>query len=97
MIDIEFHPDTADEIRYSRKWYEQQTTGLGQDFLDEIEVAINTVRQLPDTWPIFHGKYRRYILRRFPYSLIYRLESEKIYVLAVMHNSRKPGYWQGRN
>ncbi|MBI3775205.1 MAG: hypothetical protein HY273_06575 [Gammaproteobacteria bacterium] len=42
-----------------------------------------------------NGK-RRYVMQRFPYSLIYTVSSEEIRILAVAHHSRRPGYWQGR-
>ena len=50
----------------------------------------------PETWASFKYGFRRYILTRFPFSVIYKEEKEKIYIIAVMHNSRKPNYWMER-
>ena len=51
---------------------------------------------MPDTWPIYlHGTWR-YLLDRFPYSVIYREKSGVIQIIAMAHHRRKPGYWSKR-
>jgi hypothetical protein len=45
---------------------------------------------------ILKGLFRRYLLQRFPYGLIYAVEGQTIFVVAVMHLKRKPGYWVSR-
>ncbi len=42
------------------------------------------------------GQTRKFPLRKFPYSLVYRVQGEVITVIAVAHQSREPGYWAGR-
>lgn len=69
---------------------------MGDDFLAELEAAYDAVAELPETWPKFQKGFRRYLLTRFPFSIIYKDTNEKIFVVAVMHNSRKPGYWLSR-
>lgn len=96
MPEIIFHPDVAAEIKSAYGWYQGQAEGLGEDFLLELESAYHVIVKLPDTWPIFQKKLHRYLLRKFPFSVIYRLDMNIIYVIAVMHNSRKPGYWRTR-
>ncbi|MBT4451801.1 MAG: type II toxin-antitoxin system RelE/ParE family toxin [Gammaproteobacteria bacterium] len=96
MHNIIFHPDIEHEVKASYKWYQGQTNGLGDDFLNELETAFETITGLPDTWPIFQLDFRRFLLSKFPYSVIYRAHNKTIFVVAVMHNSRKPGYWSDR-
>ena len=84
------------EIRASYRWYEEQAIGLGNDFLVELESAYQTIAELPDTWPKFRKGFRRFLLSKFPFSVIYRKSNETIFVVAVMHDSRKPGYWLSR-
>lgn len=93
MPKIIFHPDITDEIKASYDWYESQAEGLGDDLLTELESAYKAIGELPDTWPKFQKRFRRFLLSKFPFSVIYGLSNETIYVVAVMHNSRKPGYW----
>jgi toxin ParE1/3/4 len=47
-------------------------------------------------WRILKGRFRRYLLQRFPYGIIYAVEGKVIYIAAVMHLKRKPGYWVSR-
>ncbi len=69
---------------------------MGEDFLTELETAYQAISELPDTWPKFQLGFRRFLLSKFPFSVIYKLHNKTIYVVAVMHNSRKPGYWSER-
>lgn len=96
MPKIVFHPEIASEIKASYNWYQEQASGLGDDFIAELEAAYDAVAELPETWPKFQKGFRRYLLTRFPFSIIYKDTNENIFVVAVMHNSRKPGYWLSR-
>ena len=96
MHEIEFHKDADEEMKAAAGYYEEQVTGLGDNFLDEMEQGLSRIQQFPLLWPIYEGEYRRYILKRFPYGIIYRIESEKIFIIAVAHLRRKPGYWWDR-
>ena len=98
MPQLLFHPDTTVEIKSSFDWYQEQVKGLGYEFVQELEDAFNSIQALPQTWPKMGQHHRRFILSRFPYSVIYKNVDEKIiYVVAIMHNHRKPGYWNDRN
>jgi len=96
MPNIIFHPDIESEVRASYEWYENQAIGLGDDFITELETAYQAIVELPDTWPRFQKSFRRFLLSKFPFSVIYQFNQETIFVVAVMHNSRKPGYWSER-
>jgi plasmid stabilization system protein ParE len=96
MPDIVFHPDVAFEVKASYEWYEEQAVGLGEDYLSELESAYEAILEFPDTWPKFQRNFRRFLLGKFPFSVIYRSKGNSIYVVAVMHNHRKPGYWLSR-
>ncbi|MCK4843298.1 MAG: type II toxin-antitoxin system RelE/ParE family toxin [Methylococcales bacterium] len=96
MFEVTFHPDIAKEVKFSYNWYQNQAEGLGDDFLSELETAYQTIIQLPDTWPMFQKGFRRFLLRKFPFSIIYRLNGKTIFIVAIMHNSRKPNYWLKR-
>ena len=96
MSKLLFHPDVSYEIKESYIWYQDMAEGLGDNFLDELESAYQTITELPDTWPKFQKGFRRFLLSSFPFSIIYKHQDETVYVVAVMHNSRKPGYWEKR-
>ena len=96
MLEIEFHPDVVKEIKSSYQWYQNQTDGLGLDYLSELESSFQTIRELPNTWPKFESGLRMYLLSKFPFSVIYQFNEQTVFVVAVMHNSRRPGYWNER-
>lgn len=91
-----FHPEVKEDIQSTYHWYQEQAEGLGDDFLAELEASYEVISELPDTWPIFQKNFRRYLLARFPYSVVYRKRGKIIFVVAIMHNRRKPGYWRER-
>lgn len=97
MLNLIFHPDIAIEVKASYDWYQNQADGLGDDFLRELEAGCQTIVELPETWPVFRRKYRRFLLSKFPFSVIYRQKNDSIFVVAVMHNSRKPDCWINRS
>ncbi len=96
MLQLEFHPDVASEIKSSYIWYQSQAEGLGEDLLEELESAFEAIVELPKTWPLFQKEFRRYLLSKFPFSVIYRKNGNVIYIVSVMHNSKKPYYWLHR-
>ena len=96
MFNITFHPDIEHEVKASYEWYQNQAVGLGEDFLTELETAYQAIIEFPNTWPKFQNGSRRFLLSKFPFSVIYRFDQKTVYVVAVMHNSRKPGYWSER-
>jgi hypothetical protein len=96
MPELIFHPDVAQEIKVSYEWYEDHADGLGDDFIAELESAYKAILELPNTWPKFGNSCRRFLLERFPFSVIYHPGQKTIFVVAVMHNGKKPGYWEYR-
>ena len=91
-----FHPEVKEEVKASYDWYQEQAEGLGDDFLNELEASYDAICELPTTWPKFKKGFRRFLLSKFPFSVIYQVSENTVYVVAIMHNSRKPGYWRNR-
>jgi toxin ParE1/3/4 len=77
-------------------WYEQQRIGLGEEFVREIEVAVNKAAESPKSYPTAFGDVRRAVARRFPYSIFFRERGDLLVVLAVFHGKRDPQVWQRR-
>ena len=75
------------------EYYENQRSGLGDDFLDEVAAALQRLNRWRHSGPASDAGYRRCLIRRFPYALIYRPNDGEIVIVAVMHLKRRPGYW----
>ena len=63
---------------------------------DELDHAIEAIGSSPETWPVYREGTRRYLFRRFPFFVVYRVEGEEIHVIAIAHAHRRPGYWKDR-
>jgi hypothetical protein len=77
-------------------YYEACEPGLGADFALEVHAAISNILNFPLAWPILEDDMRRCQVRRFPFGIIYSVDEPAIFILAVMHLHRSPGYWQDR-
>jgi plasmid stabilization system protein ParE len=100
MASYGFHSEAADEYLAATRYYLDHASPLvAAAFVAEIEAAIQTLLAFPTTWRIIEEpQIRRYLLRRFPYSVYYRgePEQERVSIYAVMHFSKLPGYWRHR-
>jgi toxin ParE1/3/4 len=71
-------------------------SGLGYEFRDELQAALARVRENPLLYAAESGSIRIAPLHRFPYSLIYEELTDRPWIAAVAHQSRRPGYWSRR-
>jgi toxin ParE1/3/4 len=69
---------------------------LGLVFVGEFERGANAILENPKVGVVFRGTRRRYVLARFPYSIVYQIKLNEIRVIAVAHQRRRPSYWAGR-
>jgi plasmid stabilization system protein ParE len=89
-------PEAEDELDEAAQWYEQQAAGLGVDLVAKVRVALASIGAIPTIHAPVYRDIRRAMIRRFPYSVFYRVHPDRIEVLAVFHNRRDPSIWQGR-
>ena len=91
-----FHPAAEQELYEAAAYYDDQSPGLGREFILEIFGAVDFVRECPETAPPISNTERRKLVARFPYGIIYSIRAEGIRVLAVMNLKRRPEYWKSR-
>ncbi len=84
------------EFNEAKEFYEIEQTGLGAKFENEIKNGILRIQQYPQAWSPERKETRRYLVRKFPYKIIYSLQENNIVVLAFAHLHRKPNYWVDR-
>ena len=85
------------DIENAFRWYENEQTGLGLEFLDELRAAYDRIAEGPFKYSQLRSNTRRALLKRFPYAVYFAVEEEIIVVLAVLHTSRDPTEWQRRS
>ncbi len=98
MRTITFLVEAEEEMNASAQYYNQQSSGLGLDFLEEIDKSLQHIEKSPEKWPSYEQNIHKYNIRRFPFSIFYIFEKniDKIIIIAVAHQKRKPGYWKQR-
>lgn len=98
---VRFEAEAEHELDEAAQRYEEQRSGLGQRFLQEVTVTTERVRQFPRAGaPV---KYvpaelgvRHAPVKGFPYHVVYLEKRNEIRVLAIAHYRRRPGYWLDR-
>ena len=96
MIAYRFLYPAEEEMTEASLFYEAASDGLGSDFLTDVQIGINNLLEHPHLGQPVGGGMRRMLLHRFPFSLIYSIESDAILIIAVAHYGRRPGYWRDR-
>ncbi len=95
-IRVTFHPAAEIELYDAALYYESQRRGLGNTFLQAIEMAMDEIREHPMASPRVHGVVRNKRVRRFPYSVMYSAENGDLRILAIASPKRRPLYWLRR-
>jgi plasmid stabilization system protein ParE len=90
---VVFHEEALAETLGSALYYEERLEGLGWDFLTSVEQATQRITEFPEAGPVMRGDVRKRLVAGFPFTVLYSIEPNEILVVAVMHQSRRPGYW----
>jgi hypothetical protein len=92
----QFLPAARAELLEAQSHYDKAWLGLGSDFVAEVERVLQLLRQRPTLGAPAAAHTRRFSLRRFPYSVIYLVEPDKLTIVALAHHRRRPEYWRRR-
>jgi plasmid stabilization system protein ParE len=97
-MDLELSSAANAELVAATVWYFEH--GGGEDLAVRFTIEVDRVSALivenPRLWREVEPGIRRALLTDFPFSLIYAIEPDRVFVLAVAHQSREAGYWRGR-
>ena len=74
------------DLEIAFEWYETQRRGLGFEFLDCVEVSIQSIQEYPNMYENTHFSFRRCVIRRFPFSIFYTIENQELVVHSVFDN-----------
>ncbi len=96
MKEAIFHPEARAEMRQAFNFYEARLDGLGFRFLSAVEQTSERISIHPEAGAPLSGEFRQRMVQGFPYNIIYRVWDDYIYLIALAHHHRRPGYWRGR-
>jgi len=96
-MNYHFHPDALHGYAEATQYYAEISPSLAASFVSQVESGINQILLHPQAWQLIEEDVRRYLIKRFPFGIYYTIEdNNSVLIQAVMHLSRKPGYWKAR-
>ena len=91
-----FHPVAREELHHAARRYEEAVDGLGFRFTRAVRAAISRIEMNPEWFRVVDDGIRKCRVPRFPYGILVQLHDPEIWVIAIMHLHRDPGYWKER-
>ena len=86
------------EMSEAAEWYRVHASERIRDrFIEQVEIVFERIRTTPEVYAIAERGARKALVKRFRYSVIYKVEDGEILVISVFHNSRDPESWQSRD
>lgn len=89
-MNLRYTSRAVQDLERAFVWYERQRRGLGFEFLDCVESAIQSICDNPKTFRIYFALFRGRVVRRFPFSVFYSIEEHEIVVHSVFDNRQDP-------
>ena len=78
-------------------WYAERSRRAAKEFEIEFARALDVISKSPEDYPLADDRHRFYLLKRYPFQVIYRrISDDQLLIVAVVHASRRPGYWSSR-
>lgn len=78
------------DLAVAADWYDARVPGLGRLLIEAVHALLNSLPEFPEKHPLAFDTTRKAVLRRFPYSVVYRLEPTAIQILGVLPNRADP-------
>jgi plasmid stabilization system protein ParE len=94
--ELEYLEQALVEAEAAALWYLERSPTAAVRFSIELDEAEAAILERPEAWPTGEHGTRRYLLHRFPFAVIYRIEESRIVIVAVAHARRRPRYWTDR-
>jgi len=89
-VNLRYTDRARDDLELAFVWYERQRRGLGFEFLDCVENAIKSILKNPNMYRIVYSSFKGYVVRRFPFTIFYSVESTEIIIHSVFGNRQAP-------
>jgi plasmid stabilization system protein ParE len=96
VLRVEYHPEAEDDLSEATDYLEATRPGWGERLDEAVHATEEMIATFPRIGPRRGSGVRRVEVHGFRYALIYKIRSDSIYVLAVVHYSRRRGYWRHR-
>lgn len=95
-LPLAFHPDARTDALEAFDWYLQRSPQAAAAFQEELHDAGLAIQRDPERWARYRWGTRRYLMKRFPFVVVYRVAPPRIEIMAIAHGRRRPAYWKSR-
>lgn len=96
IVQVSLHPDATAELEASADWYAERSPAVARNFCVAVDIALANITSDPNRYFRIDDRHRSCSVQKFPYQIIFRHDSSRVYVVAVAHTKRRPGYWIDR-
>jgi plasmid stabilization system protein ParE len=96
MAEVSLHGAAVDDYEAALAWYQARSVRAAARFEAAVDRAIGFVSTFPEASPLCDDRHRYCALRRYPYGLVYRVDGDKVRVIAIPHRGQLPDVWAGR-
>lgn len=92
-----FHLEAEVEFIQATEYYRNISPELSRKFIDAFYEVIADINLFPEMAVQIHPiGVRRISMKKFPYNLLYILDPDAIFIIALAHHNRHPDYWLHR-
>lgn len=96
MLELSVHPEVEGDYEAALTWYLARSRKAAIGFIKEVVRIIESIQENPESNPSFDDRHRYALLKKYPFSIIYRLDSDRIRVIALAHSKRSEEFWRKR-
>jgi len=93
---VDFRVEAAVDFTDAARWYNDRRRGLGDEFEQCVQQALDSIQYMPESFPVVFQAVRQGLVSRFPYSVLFEFDDERILVIAIQHLRRNPAVWMRR-
>jgi toxin ParE1/3/4 len=91
---VVIEPGAQADIRAAFEFYEERHPGLGDDFREQIRLAVQKIGEHPNSYPEIEGGVRWALAYRFPFKLFFLVDPDAVRIIAVLHGARHWDTWR---
>jgi len=95
-LKLTYHRAVQGEVDDACAWYDERKDHLGDEFFQEVARMLSAIAATPQAFPLANAGRRKAHLKRFPYTIFYRIHTDRVRVLSIRHDKRHPNYGAGR-
>ncbi|WP_145348171.1 type II toxin-antitoxin system RelE/ParE family toxin [Rosistilla ulvae] len=96
VMQVDFHPAATIELSESAEWYTERSSRAARNFLVAVDIAITSIMDAPKRFINIDDRHQSCSVIKFPFQIVFRVDDDRIVIIAVAHAKRRPGYWRGR-